>query len=428
MNNPISVSLINRYIKDVLEKDYKLRNLSIIGEISNLKMHQSGHWYFTLKDEFSRISAVMFSSYASKVRIKIQEGMKVIVSANIGLYEQGGTYQLYVTEIIPQGVGSLYVEFEKLKKKLFDEGLFDDSNKVKIPRFCQKIGIVTAPKGAAVKDIITTIKRRWPIAELVLIPSLVQGEGAAFSIVEALDIADKLNFDVIICGRGGGSIEDLWPFNEEIVARKIYSMKTPIVSAVGHEVDYTISDFVADLRAPTPTAAAEIATPNQLEFSQLLLQIEKNLVSTFYGKIDLMTKNVQNIRKINVLNNIDSLYSNKRMYLDNIQISILKLKEIFFNKLNSSLKEKQIILNNNFFTIYRNKNHFLENYASKIDLLSPLKIFKRGYAKVSINDAIVTSVKNICKDDILMITFNDGSVESKVVSKKEGQKYGEKDF
>ncbi|MDD4124069.1 MAG: exodeoxyribonuclease VII large subunit [Bacilli bacterium] len=428
MNNPISVSLINRYIKDVLEKDYKLRNLSIIGEISNLKMHQSGHWYFTLKDEFSRISAVMFSSYASKVRIKIQEGMKVIVSANIGLYEQGGTYQLYVTEIIPQGVGSLYVEFEKLKKKLFDEGLFDDSNKVKIPRFCQKIGIVTAPKGAAVKDIITTIKRRWPIAELVLIPSLVQGEGAAFSIVEALDIADKLNFDVIICGRGGGSIEDLWPFNEEIVARKIYSMKTPIVSAVGHEVDYTISDFVADLRAPTPTAAAEIVTPNQLEFSQLLLQIEKNLVSTFYGKIDLMTKNVQNIRKINVLNNIDSLYSNKRMYLDNIQISILKLKEIFFNKLNSSLKEKQIILNNNFFTIYRNKNHFLENYASKIDLLSPLKIFKRGYAKVSINDAIVTSVKNICKDDILMITFNDGSVESKVVSKKEGQKYGEKDF
>ncbi|MFA6936333.1 MAG: exodeoxyribonuclease VII large subunit, partial [Bacilli bacterium] len=285
MNNPISVSLINRYIKDVLEKDYKLRNLSIIGEISNLKMHQSGHWYFTLKDEFSRISAVMFSSYASKVRIKIQEGMKVIVSANIGLYEQGGTYQLYVTEIIPQGVGSLYVEFEKLKKKLFDEGLFDDSNKVKIPRFCQKIGIVTAPKGAAVKDIITTIKRRWPIAELVLIPSLVQGEGAAFSIVEALDIADKLNFDVIICGRGGGSIEDLWPFNEEIVARKIYSMKTPIVSAVGHEVDYTISDFVADLRAPTPTAAAEIVTPNQLEFSQLLLQIEKNLVSTFYGKI-----------------------------------------------------------------------------------------------------------------------------------------------
>lgn len=428
MNNPISVSLINRYIKDVLEKDYKLRNLSIIGEISNLKMHQSGHWYFTLKDEFSRISAVMFSSYASKVRIKIQEGMKVIVSANIGLYEQGGTYQLYVTEIIPQGVGSLYVEFEKLKKKLFDEGLFDDSNKVKIPRFCQKIGIVTAPKGAAVKDIITTIKRRWPIAELVLIPSLVQGEGAAFSIVEALDIADKLNFDVIICGRGGGSIEDLWPFNEEIVARKIYSMKTPIVSAVGHEVDYTISDFVADLRAPTPTAAAEIVTPNQLEFSQLLLQIEKNLVSTFYGKIDLMTKNVQNIRKINVLNNIDSLYSNKRMYLDNIQISILKLKEIFFNKLNSSLKEKQIILNNNFFTIYRNKNHFLENYASKIDLLSPLKIFKRGYAKVSINDTIVTSVKNICKDDILMITFNDGSVESKVVSKKEGQKYGEKDF
>lgn len=428
MNNPISVSLINRYIKDVLEKDYKLRNLSIIGEISNLKMHQSGHWYFTLKDEFSRISAVMFSSYASKVRIKIQEGMKVIVSANIGLYEQGGTYQLYVTEIIPQGVGSLYVEFEKLKKKLFDEGLFDDSNKVKIPRFCQKIGIVTAPKGAAVKDIITTIKRRWPIAELVLIPSLVQGEGAAFSIVEALDIADKLNFDVIICGRGGGSIEDLWPFNEELVARKIYSMKTPIVSAVGHEVDYTISDFVADLRAPTPTAAAEIVTPNQLEFSQLLLQIEKNLVSTFYGKIDLMTKNVQNIRKINVLNNIDSLYSNKRMYLDNIQISILKLKEIFFNKLNSSLKEKQIILNNNFFTIYRNKNHFLENYASKIDLLSPLKIFKRGYAKVSINDAIVTSVKNICKDDILMITFNDGSVESKVVSKKEGQKYGEKDF
>jgi exodeoxyribonuclease VII large subunit len=354
--------------------------------------------------------------------------MKVIVSANIGLYEQGGTYQLYVTEIIPQGVGSLYVEFEKLKKKLFDEGLFDDSNKVKIPRFCQKIGIVTAPKGAAVKDIITTIKRRWPIAELVLIPSLVQGEGAAFSIVEALDIADKLDFDVIICGRGGGSIEDLWPFNEEIVARKIYSMKTPIVSAVGHEVDYTISDFVADLRAPTPTAAAEIVTPNQLEFSQLLLQIEKNLVSTFYGKIDLMTKNVQNIRKINVLNNIDSLYSNKRMYLDNIQISILKLKEIFFNKLNSSLKEKQIILNNNFFTIYRNKNHFLENYASKIDLLSPLKIFKRGYAKVSINDTIVTSVKNICKDDILMITFNDGSVESKVVSKKEGQKYGEKDF
>ncbi|MDD3383232.1 MAG: exodeoxyribonuclease VII large subunit [Bacilli bacterium] len=419
MSNPISVSLINRYIKDVLEKDYKLKNLKIIGEISNLKMHQSGHWYFTLKDEYSRVSAIMFSSYSSRVKIKIQEGMKVIVSANVGVYEQGGTYQLYVTEIIPQGIGSLYIEFEKLKKILFEEGLFDDSHKAKIPSFCQKIGVITAPKGAAVRDIITTIKRRWPVAEIILIPALVQGEGAALSIVEALDIADKMNFDVIICGRGGGSIEDLWPFNEEIVARKIYEVKTPIISAVGHEIDYTISDFVADLRAPTPTAAAEIVTPNQFEFSQLLLQTKRNLVSSFYNKTDLLNKNIQNIKKINALNSVDSLYINKRLYLDNIQTSISKLKEIFFNKLVSSLKEKKIVLNNNFFKIYNEKNHYLENYISKIDLLSPLKVFSRGYAKVSKNNIIVTSVKSIKENDILKISFNDGNIDTKVINKKE---------
>jgi exodeoxyribonuclease VII large subunit len=261
----VTVSEINAYLNDKLKSDLNLRNLYVRGEISNYKTYPSGHSYFTLKDKDSEISAVMFGGYKSNLRFEPKDGMKVIINGKIEMYEVRGNLQLYAFNIIEDGIGELYVAYQQLKKKLEKEGLFDESHKKKIPKYPEKIGVVTAKTGAAVKDIITTIKRRYPYCEVLVFSTLVQGDRAAEQIVEQIRHAQNYNLDTLIVGRGGGSIEDLWPFNEEIVAREIYNCETPVISAVGHEIDYTISDFVADKRAATPTAAAELAVPQSSE-------------------------------------------------------------------------------------------------------------------------------------------------------------------
>ena len=259
-NNYLTITQLNHYLKYKFDNDANLQVVYLKGEISNFKAHTRGHYYFTLKDENSRINAVMFQSNASKIKFMPIDGMKVMVTGKITVYESTGGYQIYVTDMLEDGVGNLYIAYEQLKKKLESEGLFDSSHKRKIPKMPKRIGIVTASTGAAIRDILTTIKRRYPIAETILFPSLVQGEYAASDIAKKIAIANTFELDTLIVGRGGGSIEDLWPFNEEIVARAIYNSKVPVISAVGHEVDFTIADFVADLRAPTPTAAAELAS------------------------------------------------------------------------------------------------------------------------------------------------------------------------
>ena len=272
--NYITISDLNRYIKAKFDVDGNLNNVYLKGEISNFKHHTRGHFYFTLKDESSRIAAVMFNFNASKVNFEPEDGMKVLVSGRISVYEATGSYQIYVNTMDVDGIGNLYLEYEKLKKKLAAEGLFDQNHKKPIPRFPKTIGIITAPTGAAIRDILSTIKRRYPIAKTILFPALVQGTGSKESIVKQLKKAQEYDLDVIICGRGGGSIEDLWSFNEEIVARAIYESKIPVISAVGHEIDFTIADFVADLRAPTPTGAAEMAVPNLTDLNNYLNQLK----------------------------------------------------------------------------------------------------------------------------------------------------------
>ena len=339
MNNLyVTVTQLNRDIKSVLDRVDEFKNIKITGEISNLKIHQSGHWYFTLKDETSRISAVMFASKAATVAVKVKDGVNVNLIADLGVYETNGNYQLYVTKLEPAGAGNLYLEFEKLKKKLAQEGLFSDDHKIPLPKYPSKIGVISAPKGAVVKDIITTTKRRWPYAQIVIIPTLVQGQEASKSIVNALTQADSMGFDVIICGRGGGSIEDLWPFNEEIVARAIYATKTPIVSAVGHETDYTIADFVADVRAPTPTAAAELVTPNRINLIKEVSGLMFNINSRFTNLIKISRTRINEIGLKTIFTKPELMYVNKRLNLDNLHTKLIKNNQILRSNTQARIK------------------------------------------------------------------------------------------
>ena len=264
-----SITELNSYIKEILDNNIYLNKVYLKGEISNFKNHTRGHLYFTLKDETSRLNAVMFQNNAKTLSFVPEDGMNVLVTGRISAYPASGSYQVYVEEMTLDGLGNLYIEFEKLKEKLFKEGLFNKDHKKPIPRFPERIGVITADTGAAVRDIMSTIKRRYPLCEVILFPTLVQGEFAAPNIVKQIEVADTYNCDVLIVGRGGGSIEDLWAFNEEIVARAIYNAETPIISAVGHEPDFTIADFVADLRAPTPTGAAEMAVPTIMDINNM---------------------------------------------------------------------------------------------------------------------------------------------------------------
>ena len=393
-----TITALNKSIKKMFDEKLELNNIHLKGEISNFKHHTRGHYYFTLKDENSQISAIMFSSSTKNINFEPTDGMKVLVSGKVTVYETTGSYQIYVNEMMQDGLGNLYLEFEKLKKKLEAEGLFKKDHKKDIPKYPMKIGIITASTGAAIRDILSTIKRRFPICETILFPCLVQGTDAKNDIVRNIKIANTYPLDVIILGRGGGSIEDLWAFNEEIVARSIYDSKIPIISGVGHEIDFTISDFVADLRAPTPTAAAEMAVPNTSDVRNNLLQYQARLLKAITNKIDKDKKILDNLKNNYILKNPMSLYEKQEQNFDHLYESLLNALKININN------------------IIENKKNIYLNLLSKVEVLNPITTIKRGYTITKIKDKVITSIKNIKKDDQIITSVSDGEVESVVVN------------
>ena len=412
----ISISQITRYIKYKIDNDVNLNQVYLKGEISNFKAHSRGHLYFTLKDENSRISAIMFSSNATKLKFHPEDGMKVLVTGKISVFEANGGYQIYDNEMLEDGVGNLYIAFEQLKKKLEEEGLFDPKYKKRIPKIPNRIGVITAPTGAAIKDIISTIKRRWPLCEVLLFPSLVQGEYAKEDIVRQIKRASSYDIDTLIVGRGGGSIEDLWPFNEEIVARAIFECPIPVISAVGHEVDFTISDFVADLRAPTPTGAAEMAVPQIGDVSNYLNQLNIRLNKVISNKIVNYKDRLNSIMSRNIFKNPMVIYQNKEMIFDNL---LERLKHSTLNLVN--IKSKQLIeIKSSYifkspYKLLDNKANKYLNLVSKLETLSPLQTLQRGYTITKVEGKVISSSKKIKKGDKLSIEFSDGSVNTEVI-------------
>ena len=416
----LTVGALTRYIKYKIDNDEHLKTVFLKGEISNFKMHSTGHMYFSIKDETSKINAIMFNRDAKNVTFEPKEGTKVLVVGRISVYESTGNYQIYVQEMIEDGVGNLYIAFEKLKEKLSKEGLFDDKYKKKIPKMPKKIGIITAPTGAAIKDILSTIKRRYPICETILFPSLVQGEFAKEDIVKNLKIANTYDLDVIILGRGGGSIEDLWPFNEEIVAREIFASTIPIISAVGHEVDFTIADFVADLRAPTPTGAEEMAVPNMVDIINHLKQLTIRLNESLNKKLKLEKINLEKSKNSIVIKNPMIMIENKKQKIDLIKESVIRILNIKLENNKNELKKiKQNYIINNPEVIYKEKQNKLLNLIEKLELVNPLGVLKRGYSITKQDNKVITKIKDIKKTKPLIIKLQDGEITTEIKNIKE---------
>lgn len=414
-NNYITVTQLTKYIKYRLDNDQNLMKVYLKGEISNFKAHSRGHLYFTIKDENTRINAIMFSTYASKLKIAPLDGMKVLVTGKISVYEPSGNYQIYVESLEEDGVGNLYIAFEELKKKLEKEGLFDKSKKKKIPLIPERIGIITAPTGAAIKDILSTLKRRWPLAETILFPSLVQGKEAASDIVRNIELSKNYDLDVLIIGRGGGSIEDLWCFNEEIVARAIYDLNTPVISAVGHEIDFTICDFVADLRAPTPTGAAELAVPNINDIINFLTQLKIRTINSINNILDFKKKCLLNLKNNYILKNPLTIYQIKEEKFDNLLNRLINTQKNLLNINNNKLDFLKNNLNKAILNILNEKKHKYVNIISKLEVLNPLLTIKRGYSIVKKENKVISSKKNIKKKDHLDIELSDGSIKVEVI-------------
>ncbi|MBO5913339.1 MAG: exodeoxyribonuclease VII large subunit [Clostridia bacterium] len=387
----ISVSQLNRYVKSVIDGDRNLKSLFVTGEISNFKLNSfSGHIYFTLEDEEAAVKAVMFKTNASRLKFVPSEGMKVICNASVSLYERDGAYQIYVNDIQPDGVGSIAVAFEQLKEKLEKEGLFDKALKKPIPSFPKKIAVITSETGAAVHDMINVLSRRWPVADIVICPVKVQGEDAPDQMCEAiLDVNNYTDCDVIIIGRGGGSREDLWCFNDEKLARVIFVSEIPVISAVGHETDFTICDFVADLRAPTPSAAAELAVPDINEILYYIDTLSHTLKSNIYNFIERLEKHLSDIEtnpvfldRFNFINNYEQLLDSLKSRLDNAAKMQLDIRE--FN---------------------------LANTITKLDTLNPAKTLLRGFSIAEKEGKAISSVESLSVGDNIKIKFSDGTVD-----------------
>ncbi len=391
----VSVSQLNNYIKRILDAQSNLSDIWIKGELSNFKLHSSGHIYASLKDEASVIKLVMFRSAALNLKFKPDNGMRVSVRGRVSVYERDGIYQIYAEDIVPDGIGSLYAAFEKLKAKLSEEGLFDEGAKKPLPPFPERIGIVTARTGAAVRDMINVTKRRYPLAEILVVPVSVQGISAAPEIADAISFLNRHNLcDVIITGRGGGSIEDLWAFNEEIVARAIFASDIPIVSAVGHETDFTIADFVADLRAPTPSAAAELVCPSA---SELISHIENQR-----AHLNISLKRCIEVKR-NALEKLVNSYGFSHFF-DRFS----EYRQILLDLLE---KAENSVLH----IVEKKKSDFLKN-ASKLDALSPVKTLLRGYSIASSKDgSIISSVKDAKKEKEFTLRLTDGNADCKFI-------------
>lgn len=434
-NRYLTVQALTKYIKRKFDVDPYLANIHVKGEISNFKQHSSGHMYFTLKDEKARILAVMFSSANKVLKFQPENGMNVLIQGQITVYEGSGQYQIYVKEMQPDGIGELYLAYEQLKAKLESEGLFAMERKRKIPQYPNTIGIITSPTGAAVRDIISTIKRRYPIGKMILHPALVQGENAAKSIADAIEKMNQMEkIDVLIVGRGGGSIEELWAFNEEIVARAIAHSHIPIISAVGHETDFTIADFVADLRAPTPTGAAELAVPHIEELMEKLLNRKSRLIRSTSEMIRHERKRLEFLERSYVFKNPQRLYEQKMEHLDRLTNQLSReMKQkiqshfIDFTQLQKQFlrnqpkkqveqgKEKYERLNNELqkqlMITLKDKQQEFSKVLMTLEALSPLKVMDRGYSLAyTENQQIIKSVNQIKKDDHIRVQVSDGNI------------------
>ena len=392
--NPISVTELNVYIKEQFQKDEYLNNVLIKGEISNFKNHYTGHMYFTLKDENSLIKCVMFKGYTAGLGFMPKDGMKVIVLGTVSVFERDGVYQIYAKGMKQEGIGDLHAEYEKLKLKLEQEGLFDKAHKKPIPVMPKCIGVLTSNTGAVIRDIINVSTRRNPNVYIKLLPVPVQGAGAAEKIAKAIETMNELKLaDVIIVARGGGSLEDLWPFNEEIVARAIYASELPVISAVGHETDFTIADFVADLRAPTPSAAAELAVPNVFDLIQKIQNNERRLSNALKKKAEIMRLRYEKCMSSKAFTDPLDRVNKEYMLLD---------------------KQIKRIENSTMFKVKEKKTYMVE-WIAKLDSLSPLKTLTRGYSIVQKENKVINSASSLKTKDKISIRFTDGEIKAEVL-------------
>ena len=389
----VSVWEVNQYVSRLIEEDYTLGDLWLQGEVSNCKYHHSGHVYFTIKDAKASIQAVMFERDARRLSFRLEEGMKIYARVRVTLYEKTGAYQAYVFDVEKQGRGLLYEQFERLKKQLAEEGLFDESHKKSLPIFPNRVGVITSQTGAAVQDIIQVARRRNPSIPLTIYPASVQGELAVPEIVKAIGYANKeKKVDVIILGRGGGSIEDLWAFNEEAVARAIFASKIPIVSAVGHEIDVTISDFVSDKRAATPSAAAELVIPSKKELLELLSSYERSLKLRMEEKTSSARRQLESLLSRPILAKKDTFYRMKMQEIDEL-----------CQKLGSHYKSQLL-----------QKERRYELALHQLERLSPLNTLKRGYSLVTLEEQLIKSVEQVKDGDEIVITVTDGQFKAQV--------------
>lgn len=393
--NVISVSKLNELVKMLIEDCQPLRNIYVSGEISNFThYYRSGHMYFTLKDEKSQIKAVMFSSYAAKLRFKPENGMKVICRGRLAVYEKNGEYQIYAEDLQPDGLGALNLAFEQLKMKLFSEGVCSDEVKKSLPLYPKKIGVATSNIGAAVEDIKNITKRRYPLAELVIVPTIVQGAFASADIVKSIEFLDSMgDVDVIIVGRGGGSIEDLWAFNTEEVARAVIACKTPVVSAVGHETDYTICDFVADLRAPTPSAAAELVCPDILSLINYVDGLKKQLDNSVNSKINDESIRLDELSSSYVLADYSEVI---KTFEDNVSVLMDRMNDEYQYSLET-------------------KGNTFAVLVEKLSALSPLAVLARGYSICEKNGRVVKNINEVKANDCLDVKMNGGNAVCKVL-------------
>ncbi|SMF87642.1 Exodeoxyribonuclease VII large subunit [Paenibacillus uliginis N3/975] len=441
----LSVKDLNRYIRMKMEGDSRLSDVWIRGEISNFTHHSSGHMYFTLKDEGSRIRAIMFAAHNQRLPFIPKEGSRVIARGNVSVYERDGQYQFYALHMQPDGIGSLYLAYEQLKKKLEEEGLFAAERKRPLPLFPRTVGVITSPTGAAVRDIMITIKRRYPQVRVILYPVLVQGKGAAPAIVKAIRSMNEMGeADVLIVGRGGGSLEELWAFNEEIVARALYQSMIPVISAVGHETDFTIADFVADLRAATPTAAAELAVPNASEVKARLNQLERQLQQGLQQRLGRSRERLAALRRSPVL-----VYPRRYMLQHAERLDMLKIRLQGALRTNISLsRQRQASLKQGLIrfnpqvqvesasrrwdgahrqltaamqSLMRGKIQHLQSEIRHLDALSPLKVMSRGYSLVYDEQErrLIKSLNDVQPGDLVNVKVSDGRLQCQVWGMKE---------
>ena len=418
--NYLSVTALTKYIKTKLETDTHLTSIALKGEVSNFKLHSRGHLYFSIKDDGAQINAIMFAGDAKRLKMMPKDGDHVLVLGKISVYEPSGSYSIQVIQLELDGIGLLYQQYEALKKELENIGYFSESHKKKVPIFPKRIGVITSPTGAVIQDIQNTINRRYQLVELILYPAQVQGKACAQTVSDQIKRANQENLvDVLIVGRGGGSIEDLWGFNERIVADAIYESNIPIISAVGHETDVTIADFVADMRAPTPTAAAELATPSSDQLKSYLIEtantIKKLLKDNIESKQLKLTYLEERLANQSPQDNLIQLKNNITQLQDRMRQSLEYLMTIKKQRL-MTIGDK---LNPTMHYYMTHQRHLFESLSQKLDGLSPLKVMDKGYGLLEKNQKIITSINEVSVDDTVTITLKDGILQTLIKEKKE---------